>query len=76
MREPGVRWLRDSLAVIQGSPVEPADSELYDENLADRIRDYQRERQLPVDGIAGQATQAAINSEVSSGDMPRLVQTN
>jgi general secretion pathway protein A len=76
MRDPGVRWLRDSLAVIQGNPVEPADSDLYDENLANRIRDYQRERQLPVDGIAGYATQAAINSEVSSGDMPRLAQTN
>lgn len=76
MRDRGVRWLRDSLTVIQGSPVEPADSELYDENLADRIRDYQRERQLPIDGIAGQATQAAINAEVSSGDMPRLAQTD
>jgi general secretion pathway protein A len=76
MRDPGVRWLRDSLAVIQGSPVEPADSELYDDNLADRVRDYQRDRQLPIDGIAGHATQAAINSEVGSGDMPRLAQTN
>ena len=76
MRDPGVRWLRDSLAIIQGSPVEPADSDLYDEGLAKRVRDYQRERQLPVDGIAGHATQAAINSEVSSGDIPRLAQTN
>jgi general secretion pathway protein A len=76
MRDPGVRWLRDSLAVIQGSPVEPADSELYDDTLASRVRDYQRDRQLPVDGIAGLATQAAINTEVSSGDMPRLAQTD
>ena len=76
MRDPGVRWLRESLAVIQGSAVEPADSELYDENLASRVRDYQRDRQLPVDGIAGLATQAAINTEVSSGDMPRLAQTD
>ncbi|MDQ1302321.1 MAG: ral secretion pathway protein [Pseudomonadota bacterium] len=76
MRDPGVRWLRDSLAVVQGSPVEPADSELYDDNLASRVRDYQRDRQLPVDGIAGLATQAAINTEVSSGDMPRLAQTD
>lgn len=76
MRDPGVRWLRDSLAVIQGSPVEPADSELYDDNLASRVRDYQRDHQLLVDGIAGHATQAAINTEVSSGDMPRLAQTD
>ncbi|MCL4778744.1 MAG: AAA family ATPase [Gammaproteobacteria bacterium] len=76
MRDPGVRWLRDSLAVIQGSPVDPPDSELYDEGLASRVRDYQRDRQLPVDGIAGLATQAAINTEVGSGDMPRLAQTD
>ncbi len=76
MRDPGVRWLRDSLAVIQGRAVEPADSDLYDENLATRVREYQRERQLPIDGIAGHATQAAINAEVSSGDMPRLARTN
>ena len=76
MRDPGVRWLRESLAVIQGRAVEPADSDLYDENLATRVREYQRERQLPIDGIAGHATQAAINAEVSSSDMPRLAQTN
>ncbi len=76
MRDPGVRWLRDSLMAIQGKPVEPVDSELYDEVLAGRVRDYQRDRGLPVDGMAGQATQVAINSELSTGDMPRLALAN
>jgi general secretion pathway protein A len=76
MRDPDVRWLRESLARIQGQPVEPMDSDLFDENLAGRIRDYQRDRRLPVDGMAGHATQVAISSDLGGGDMPRLAQAN
>jgi general secretion pathway protein A len=76
MRDPDVRWLRESLARIQGKPVEPMDSDLFDENLAARVRDYQRDRRLPVDGMAGHATQVAISSDLGGGDMPRLAQAN
>jgi general secretion pathway protein A len=76
MRDPDVRWLRESLARIQGKPVEPMDSDLFDENLAARVRDYQRDRGLPVDGMAGHATQVAISSDLGGGDMPRLAQAN
>ncbi len=76
MRDPDVRWLRASLARIQGKPVEPMDSDLFDENLAARVRDYQRDRGLPVDGMAGHATQVAISSDLGGGDMPRLAQAN
>lgn len=76
MRDPDVRWLRQSLARIQGVPVDPMDSDLYDDNLAARVRDYQRTRHLPVDGMAGHATQVAINSELGDGDMPRLALAN
>jgi general secretion pathway protein A len=76
MRDPDVRWLRESLARIQGQPVEPMDSDLFDEKLAGRIRDYQRDRRLPVDGMAGHATQVAITSDLGGGDMPRLAQAN
>jgi len=72
MRDPDIRWLRQSLAQIQGKPVDPMDSDLYDENLTARVRDYQRARNLPVDGMAGHATQVAINSDLGGGDMPRL----
>jgi murein L,D-transpeptidase YcbB/YkuD len=71
-----VRWLRASLARIQGTPVEPMDSELLDENLAARVRDYQRSRRLPVDGLAGHATQVAMTSELDDGNMPRLALAN
>jgi general secretion pathway protein A len=76
MRDPDVVWLRQSLARIQGAPVEPMTSDLYDDNLADRVREYQRTRHLPVDGMAGHATQVAINSELDAGDMPRLALAN
>ncbi|MDH4022945.1 MAG: AAA family ATPase [Gammaproteobacteria bacterium] len=76
MRDPDVLWLRQSLARIQGKPVEPMDSDVYDDNLAARVRLYQRTRRLPIDGIAGHVTQAAINSELGDGDMPRLALAN
>jgi len=76
MRDPDVRWLRESLARIQGKPVEPMDSDLFDENLAARVRDYQKDRGLPVDGMAGHATQVAISSDLGGADMPRLAQAN
>jgi general secretion pathway protein A len=76
MRDADVRWLRASLARIQGKPVDPMDSDLYDEALAARVRDYQRDRRLPVDGLAGHATQVAINSDLGGGDMPRLALAN
>ncbi|TFG85624.1 MAG: AAA family ATPase [Chromatiales bacterium] len=76
MRDPDIRWLRQSLARIQGKPVEPMDSDVYDNNLAARVREYQRTRSLPVDGTAGHVTQAAINSELGDGDMPRLALAN
>jgi len=76
MRDPDVIWLRQSLARIQGVPVEPMDSDLYDDNLADRVREYQRTRSLRVDGMTGRVTQAAINSELDVGDMPRLALAN
>ena len=76
MRDPDVRWLRASLARIQGKPADPMESDVYDEALAGRVRDYQRERRLPVDGMAGYATQVAINSDLGDGEMPRLARAN
>jgi general secretion pathway protein A len=76
MRDPDVRWLRQSLARIQGKAIEPMDSEVYDDQLAARVRDYQRARRLPIDGMAGHATQVAINSDLGDGDMPRLALAN
>jgi general secretion pathway protein A len=75
-RDPEVRWLRESLATIQGEPVEPMASDTYDEQLATRVRAYQRDRGLPVDGLAGPVTLAALNSDLAGDDLPRLQRLN
>jgi len=64
MRDPDVTWLRTSLATIQGNPVEPVDSDYFDENLETRVRDYQVTRRLNVDGLVGQQTQIVINTDL------------
>lgn len=69
---PSVRWLRDSLARIQGDHGEPVISEFYDADLEQRVREYQRQRRLTVDGIVGAQTQIAINTDLASPDTPLL----
>ncbi|MDH3977092.1 MAG: AAA family ATPase [Gammaproteobacteria bacterium] len=76
MRDEDVRWLRESLAEIQGKPIAPMDSDLFDSDLEARVRDYQRERRLSIDGLVGYQTQIAINSDLNSITGPRLVRAN
>jgi len=75
MRDNGIKWLRESLTKIQGAPVSPMSSDLYDESLEARVRDYQRERRLTVDGLVGQQTQIAINTDLNLKN-PRLTRMN
>ena len=76
MEHEDIKWLRASLAKIQGEPVLPMDSILFDENLEARVRAYQRERRLTVDGLVGFQTQIAINTDLNTGDRPRLARAN
>jgi general secretion pathway protein A len=76
MSDPDIKWLRASLATIQGEPIAPMQSEVYDENLEARVRQYQRERHLTADGLVSQQTQIAIISELGATDTPRLAQVN
>ncbi len=76
MRDSDVRWLRQSLAEIQGTPVPPMDSDLFDQDLENRVRDYQRQRRLTIDGLVGYQTQIAINSDLSTIQGPRLARAN
>jgi murein L,D-transpeptidase YcbB/YkuD len=76
MRDPDVRWLRESLAAIQGEPVAPMDSDLYDTGLEERVKAYQRDRHLNADGLVGHQTQVAIISELRADDTPRLARLN
>jgi general secretion pathway protein A len=68
-----VAWLRNSLATIDGRYASAdLDSELFDGELEEIVRLFQREHRLDVDGLAGQQTQIIINSLLAVEGTPRL----
>ncbi len=73
MRDDGVRWLRQRLGQLQGTGTE-SDSSYFDTELTDSVRQFQRQRRLTVDGIAGVRTQILLNSEVDIPGTPYLVE--
>ncbi|MEM7277945.1 MAG: AAA family ATPase [Pseudomonadota bacterium] len=75
LRDPNIKWLRNSLAVIQGIPVDQPDSDLFDETLELQVKNYQRSRRLKVDGLVGQQTQIIINTDLGLDGIPVLVQS-
>lgn len=66
-----VRWLRSRIGEMTGQPL-ATDSDLYDNELANAVREFQRNRRLQVDGIAGVQTQILINNELQMPSIPRL----
>ncbi len=72
MRGAPVRWLRESLDHLKGAaPAQPV-SDLFDAELTAQVRDFQRQHQLAVDGIAGVQTQIALASAVARPGTPLL----
>ena len=80
MEGEGVRWLRASLERIGGDSasgsVADTGSSFFDSDLEARVRDYQRQRRLSVDGIAGAQTQIAINTDLDIPGTPSLSRAN
>lgn len=72
MRSSRVPWLRESLALIRGTSAGSDDPTLYDAELVEWVRDYQRHRQLEVDGVVGSRTQIALQSDLGLPDSPML----
>ncbi len=68
-----VVWLRDSLTAIDErfASSNPA-SDVFDEELEELVRAFQRTHRLDVDGVAGQQTQIIINSLLAVDGTPRL----
>jgi general secretion pathway protein A len=62
-RGPAVDWLRARLALPAGNGAS------YDAATAEAVRDFQRARGLPVDGVAGPETQIALAGDEAG---PRL----
>ncbi len=71
MRGPEVRWLRQGLASAHGEP-SPTGSDLYDQDLARRVEEFQRGHRLTVDGIAGEQTQVVLDALVGAPGTPTL----
>ncbi len=72
MRGAQVRWLRRSLQRLNGVADDASVSDVFDAELAALVRDFQRQHQLAVDGIAGVRTQIALASAVGGADAPLL----
>ena len=72
MSDAGMLWLRETLARIRGEDPPVDASAVYDADLEQRVREYQRERLLAVDGIVGARTQIAMIAELDVPDTPLL----
>jgi general secretion pathway protein A len=68
-----VIWLRNSLAAIDGRYASAdVQSDVFDAELEQLVRSFQRDHRLDVDGLAGQQTQIIINSLLAVEGTPRL----
>jgi peptidoglycan hydrolase-like protein with peptidoglycan-binding domain len=70
----GVRWLRETLGKLGGQTLSSAAPTIYDSELEQRVRAYQRAHQLTVDGIVGARTQIAMLAELDLPNTPSLVE--
>jgi len=70
-----VRWLRESLERLQGVTAGQAVSDVFDTELSQLVREFQRQHRLAVDGIAGIQTQIVLASAVAGPDSPLLSAT-
>jgi general secretion pathway protein A len=69
----GEVWLRQSLASIdERYRADPLDSNVFDSALEQRVREFQRDHRLDVDGLVGRQTQIIINSLLAPDGTPRL----
>ncbi|MEE8427057.1 MAG: peptidoglycan-binding protein, partial [Woeseiaceae bacterium] len=73
VQDGNVVWLRQSLAAIDDHyRAEPTDLDVFDAGLDQRVRAFQRDHRLDVDGLAGRQTQIIINSLLAPDGRPRL----
>jgi len=67
-----IRQLREELTRLTGKSA-PADaSDVYDGELAQLVRDFQRAHRLTVDGVAGVQTLVVLNGSLAKPDSPQL----
>jgi general secretion pathway protein A len=69
-----VRWLRRSLRALHGAALDPEHADVYDQDLAIEVQNFQREHRLNVDGVAGLQTQVVLDTALADPGSPLLVQ--
>ncbi|HMK87757.1 MAG TPA: AAA family ATPase [Steroidobacteraceae bacterium] len=74
MRGDEVRWLRRSLNALHGAASDPETEDVYDQQLAVAVQDFQREHRLNADGIAGLQTQVVLDTALAEPGSPLLMQ--
>jgi general secretion pathway protein A len=67
-----VRWLRRSLNALAGGASDPEHADVYDQELAIAVQNFQREHRLNVDGIAGVQTQVVLDTVLADPSSPQL----
>ena len=72
MRGAEVRWLRQSLQRLAHLESSAPASDVFDAELTALVREFQRQHQLSVDGIAGRETQIALAAAVGGPGVPLL----
>jgi len=73
MRGDEVRWLRRSLNALYGAASDPERGDIYDQELATAVQNFQREHRLNVDGIAGLQTQVVLDTALAEPGSPLLM---
>lgn len=68
-----VRWLRRSLNALAGGSSDPEHADVYDQELAIAVQNFQREHRLNVDGIAGLQTQVVLDTALADPNSPLLL---
>jgi len=68
-----VRWLRRSLNALGGVASDPEHADVYDQELAIAVQNFQREHRLNVDGIAGVQTQVVLDTVLADPNSPLLL---
>ena len=73
MKGDEVRWLRRSLNALRGDASDPESGDVYDQELATAVQNFQREHRLSVDGIAGIQTQVMLDTALAEPGSPLLL---
>jgi general secretion pathway protein A len=73
MRGDSVKWLRSSLRTAQGQSNDAPVSDVFDNELARMVEDFQRRHRLEVDGVAGVQTQLLLDALAHPSAAPRLL---